>query len=933
MKKISIIFFAAALLLTGCYQDKINELQSEVKKIKEVELAQLDSQVDSITATLSTLDKLSKELSGYIDELKVTRDALQKSITEMNSHLASMEAEVQSEISGTKTATLAQINAAKSSMETKLNAINATISVLTKKDSEINTKIAELRTYADSKLATQDWVNGTIATLTSQNALVDDVKLVNAQVEALAETIRIAEKDVTTHLQNAMAAEDKDLSEKLAAKVKQLNTMISESVSTTQTTLLAKCAGKLQDAISASETKLKGWVSDQLGDYFTVAEAQAKLLAFNNLVGAVPSGKNVQEEIDALVAELEKLKTEITAAYTAAIKAAADASLAKEQQAVLDKINALKTDVIAPLQTRVTKLETELATLWENLGAVTGRVNTAEEQVTAINTSIAVLDRLGKTLKEYIEGIKAEMKQIDKDKFDSVKGYIDALQELATGTGANSLQSQINALKAIVGEIPSGQTNVVDWVKSCDRTIREKYSVCCTIESVAALQKEINDLLADHAGRIEAVNSELSTKIVDSRETIEGWITKQLTDGGYITASQMNAKIKVDSLALCSLIDGGDADVQQKITTLQTDISSAIESFTAEYIAAIKQAIEDNDGYVTEQIQNAVDALDTKISTLQGRVDAIDADLVTIKADVATIKSDVGQLTTDIAALQKMVDESGIDGLQQFVDYLNEELGKCPDKYATIQQLTELKNTVDALKVWTAKLTDLTGRITTLEGQAGDLSSFLSGLDLKEGGLVELMTGINTSLNSLWDEVFGTTAKDGLQKQIDAILKELYGDSMKPEGASDDSIYGRVQALSGRIVGSSFSSISYIPTNADGAAEVNSGNKAGSLTFVVRPAKLVSILTDDNCKMMFVETPKLTKSAPIIYECSSSRITVRNETEGTITVTATFTNYHYSISSDRPGNAVLYVDARKEGKESEDEKVTFTSAYIPLKLN
>ena len=154
---------------------------------------------------------------------------------------------------------LEALNAVDKALDERIEALESSdestaeeIAALKSADQAIEAKISELKSYVDDLLkSTKDWVSATFATLEQFNALSSDLASLKALVEA--------------------------------GKV--------------------EIAANLATAISNLETTMKAWVGEQLSNYYTIAQVDAKILALQSAMA---------DSSEALMKELVELFTNST---------------------------------------------------------------------------------------------------------------------------------------------------------------------------------------------------------------------------------------------------------------------------------------------------------------------------------------------------------------------------------------------------------------------------------------------------------------------------------------------------------------------------------------------------------------------------------------------------------------------------------------------
>ncbi len=196
---------------------------------------------------------------------------------------------------------------------------NKEIAALKDANSSLKNQIAELEKYVNEQLSkTTDWVNGTFATLEQYKAATEQLEKIKTQVDNIKP--------------------------------------------------------ELLDVISKSEESLKTWVSEQLTDYYKIAEIDAKLESIDKKIkeGDEENAKALKE----LKEQLEKDKTEITEAYQKAIKEAIDTNngeidkkISKEIEAVNKRID----EEVKAINTKISDLEARIKAIEDKLDEILGR--------------------------------------------------------------------------------------------------------------------------------------------------------------------------------------------------------------------------------------------------------------------------------------------------------------------------------------------------------------------------------------------------------------------------------------------------------------------------------------------------------------------------------------------------------------------------------
>jgi len=215
--------------------------------------------------------------------------------------------------------------------ETQLSQINLAIEDLKLRQTELETGIAGLREYLNGELkSAKDWAAATFSTLEQYNALAEDVAGIKADIQSIANSLS----------SDIQALRDETL-----------------------------------DKISDCEEGMKKWVNEQLANYYTIAETDAKIALLE---------KSVKDGDDKLAGEIEGLRTqlatekeEITEAYQKAIKDAIETNNGTLNEIILARVKELNDKIMGEISTINGKLSDILlrldgidATLSEILGMI-----------------------------------------------------------------------------------------------------------------------------------------------------------------------------------------------------------------------------------------------------------------------------------------------------------------------------------------------------------------------------------------------------------------------------------------------------------------------------------------------------------------------------------------------------------------------------------
>ena len=244
-------------------------------------------------------------LSNRIDKLEQSVPTIEEQISSIQESINALE-EVDT-----------QLKESIKALEASDKATAEEIAALKDADKAIEAKIEELKKYVDDVLkSTKDWVSATFATLEQLNALSGEVAALKSLVDANK----------------------------------------------------AEAAANLATAIANLETSLKAWVGEQLSNYYTIAEIDAKIAEFQK---AITDGDSaLQQQLNDLKSQLETAKAEFTEAYKKTIKEAIETNNGVIDQKIASEIAAVNK-----------RIDEEVAAINAKIAAIEARLDELEDKV------------------------------------------------------------------------------------------------------------------------------------------------------------------------------------------------------------------------------------------------------------------------------------------------------------------------------------------------------------------------------------------------------------------------------------------------------------------------------------------------------------------------------------------------------------------------
>ena len=341
-------------------------------------------------------------------------------------------------------------------------------------------------------------------------------------------------------------------------------------------------------------------------------------------------------------------------------------------------------------------------------GSMYENISTINQQIEAINVSIADLDNIrvniqtlieakesqgedimvlrneitalhadDKALEEIIAALKEDNKSLweeiatllegdktleDKiialqDKYDALLAEIEILK-----TADKTLESKISELKNYVdNELKKYATT--EWVNATFATLAQQENILADIaaikQDIAALDTKLGQSVTELSQSITELGQsiteidqsiiELYQSITDLELSLKTWVNTQLC--AYYTAAQMDVKIQalqnqIDTLKTNSKANKDRIDaLEENLASLTQELENAKDTLRSEYKAAIREAIEEYDGQITQRIQQKINDVNTRIDTLTGRVESLEATVASLLADVAALKGMIQSVT------------------------------------------------------------------------------------------------------------------------------------------------------------------------------------------------------------------------------------------------------------------------------------------------
>ena len=532
---------AAVKIAQDNLQAQIDTINTEIEKIKarldiiEADINTINQQIAAINGSIDDLKAMDAELKGYIESLQTTAADLQSQIDATNAEIENVKKEMGNEIDAVEQSLLNKLDNLKTTLEGELATIKANIEALKAKDTELEGKITTLETYVNNQLqATEDWVNATFATLAQYQEVQNTIAGIKSDITA----INTAMADLETRINNKIATDIKaaidvlraelgaDYAAKIEAATNAVTSAYTDAIATTKTAIEVAYTKAIEDAIKASETSMKAWVNGELQNvYAEIADVQADLVA---LAASVATDEELAAAVAAQQTALEQTKSDLIAAYEAAIKKAIE----DNNGVINDAIAAAITTATNNLQSEINSIKSEITNIKERLAALEGKVDNLIARIQSI-----------RFLPEYSDG-KVELTS---DNAPVTLTFLlspnEAAQAIATAYVSN--KSVVTAYLSLT----QPRTRAVDEPTAINVT-----NVTGTADGVLTVEVNTKNLPADYWATAE--NASLFIRINDgNNDVISEMIPTFYTvlcelPGGYEFRTAVHAQLADDTKAI-----------------------------------------------------------------------------------------------------------------------------------------------------------------------------------------------------------------------------------------------------------------------------------------------------------------------------------------------------------------------------------------------
>lgn len=628
------IFFAAFIsttALTSCknYDDDISSIIDRINELEGTKIAAVDQQIAAISSSITELQAADKALQNLINNLGAKADELQKQLD------SNAEADA----------------ATKKELLEEIQNIKALIKALQEKDAELDKKIADLKAYVDGEItATKDWAAATFATLEQYAEIEEEIAAIKALIEqhktditaaytkAIEDAIATSEASMKEWVNKALADGYYDIAA-IDAKLAALETKLAGADTELAKELEDQKAALEQaksDLTAAYEKAIKDAIENNNGVINqAIADAVQKVLDNVNVRLAA-----IDNEIAAIKKDIEAIKNNI-------------ATIEAQIAAINGSINDLKT-MDAELKGYISDLQTTADNLQKQLDDTNTKIDNLKkemgDEIDAVEqTLLNKLDNLKTSIEGELATIKADIENL-KAKDAELEGKIAALENYVN-TELKNTKDWANATFATLAQYEEIQTAIagikgdIAAINTAIANLETRINEKIAADIKAAIDALRTELGADYAAKIkaatDAVTSAYTAAIATAKGEIEAAYTKAIDDAiakseaamkEWVNAELQKAysdisalRIELEALAASAATD---EELAAAVTAQQAALEQAKKDLTAAYEAAIKKAIEDNNGVIDDAIAAAITAA---TNDLQSKIDGIKSEIDSIK--------------------------------------------------------------------------------------------------------------------------------------------------------------------------------------------------------------------------------------------------------------------------------------------------------------
>lgn len=419
------------------------------------------------------------------------------------------------------------------------------------------------------------------------NASIDDLKAVDEALQGLIDNLEAKAEDLQAQL-DANAAADAATKAALESEIANLKALIA--------------------ALQAKDVELDQKIADlqkYVDDEISATEDWA-----NQTFSTLEQYADMQQEISALKALLEQYKSEITDAYTDAIKTAINASEASMKDWV-NKTLAEGYYTKAEIDGKVSALETKIEegddALQKDIDALKAALEKAKGDLT-----VAYVEAIEKAINDNNGKINAEIAAAVKTAQDNLQAQIDAINNEIEKikTRLDIIEADINSIKQQIDDLKGVDAELKGYIESLQDTANDLQSkIDATNDALAVLESDLE-------GQITASEQ----KVLDELKTVKTALEGQLATIKE-TITTLTSRLTIIEGTIVQLFKAIDeCATQEDVNEVKQNLATVLSD-----IAAMKIDIKDLQDRM-DTVEGEVDSLQTAVANLESRIEALEKD-------------------------------------------------------------------------------------------------------------------------------------------------------------------------------------------------------------------------------------------------------------------------------------------------------------------
>jgi len=548
MKGSRIILIASAvLMLSGCdFRNDLFDTHIKIDKEGKEAINTVQEQLDKVRETIPDLEELEQSLQSYLSTLEAREEELSEAIEEADSKLASVERNATKDINSSNNTLSSEIKSFRLSMQNQLESLENTVSDLQQTDDDLNRKIDDLKGYVGSEAnKLTSWAQRSFMTLTQYNSICNSISSAKVSLETANKRMEELSASMVKAFETDFPAKMEGLESSLLDQVAEVAQTIVPLVQKAEEELKAEYGKYFSDELAKYEESMKGWVSELLDGYYTMAELDARIDQLEDELDAELDNnetyiRNLTSDLQTRISkEVEDYATFIAnyrkTATTIANLQASNQKLLDDFAENADSI-AINAQAISANADAIARQEEEIGSLSDRIGRNTTLLSRTSTMIAQMAIAYGVfearVDNFGqelvdqaKLVAENAESLANNAELIARNVvlMDScaiaISNNADAIAELDTRVSSLAEEMEAEYMAAIEAAIAEHEGVIADSIKMAleevDDREKELYRdwnrTCRSLKNeVKTLTTKINSITTDFDSQFEELEQGLS---------------------------------------------------------------------------------------------------------------------------------------------------------------------------------------------------------------------------------------------------------------------------------------------------------------------------------------------------------------------------------------------------------------------------------------